>query len=802
MVNKKRSILISILIISILVISLGLIITVQEFAKSYNEKNVVETEQVLFDAQQNNLGGLSGLSLLDNGREDDDNFESSFLSSSGGSRGGGSSSSSSSSSSSDTDLSSQDSDSGESDNLDNPSEDSTTDSNNEETDPVNDENEDSETENNPSDNFDSVDNENDLSNNPKSSDDKKSMIDDENEDFIDVIVMLKDDGIFKDDRRMLGITKSALPEIELEVKRKQASVLSKLDSIEFHLKHKYNTISGFAGKITKEGLDKLKQDPNVEAIYEDELLYTTLIESVPLINADDVHNLGITGEGSVVCVVDTGIDYTHPALGGCLGSGCKVLDGYDFYNNDDNPMDEDGHGTHVAGIVAANRGTTSDITDTVGSWTYTFLGEDRGRGNNWYANESVTINEIEMYLGISSSTTLYWFVYENPTANGNFMKIFETSTTSGTGQKFYSSGDISIELEAGKYYLMGAWWGSTSVIYGRGNEIVPFNVSFGKLQTGIPSSPTASTPPDTWNFIYSGYSPDYGPYYSRITTNKTSTITQLRGVAPDAELVALKVCGPIGCWGSDMIAGVDWCNSKSSTYNIVATTMSIGDSGEYDSATCPTWMDSAINTAHNLGIAVTVASGNDYYSNGISYPACSPNAISVGSTTKADDISGFTNTGILLDLLAPGSSIYSTIIGGGYATHSGTSMAAPHVAGAIALAKEYAPLALPDQIEEVLKRSGIPITDHSGLIFPRIDLLAAWNYDECSSNSDCGTDGYTGDLFCQNGDVWQDYTTYTCELDVYCLDSTAPKLIEECEHGCTEGRCKIEICNFGKCYYY
>jgi len=89
---EKRSILISILIIFILVISLGLIITVQEFAKSYNEKNVVETEQVLLDSQQNNLGGLSGLSSLDNGREDDDNdiFESLSLSSSGGGGGGGS----------------------------------------------------------------------------------------------------------------------------------------------------------------------------------------------------------------------------------------------------------------------------------------------------------------------------------------------------------------------------------------------------------------------------------------------------------------------------------------------------------------------------------------------------------------------------------------------------------------------------------------------------------------------------------------------------------------------------------------
>lgn len=54
-----------------------------------------------------------------------------------------------------------------------------------------------------------------------------------------------------------------------------------------------------------------------------------------------------------VAIIDTGIDYTHPALGGCFGEGCKVVAGYNFVNEDDDPMDDDGHGTHVAGIVGA-----------------------------------------------------------------------------------------------------------------------------------------------------------------------------------------------------------------------------------------------------------------------------------------------------------------------------------------------------------------------------------------------------------------------------------------------------------------
>ncbi|KAG6314255.1 hypothetical protein E4U44_002015 [Claviceps purpurea] len=78
---------------------------------------------------------------------------------------------------------------------------------------------------------------------------------------------------------------------------------------------------------------------------------------------DKLRAKGITGKGLKVAVIDTGIDYLHPALGGCYGKGCLVSFGHDFvgdaYNGtntpvpDEDPMDCVGHGTHVAGIVAA-----------------------------------------------------------------------------------------------------------------------------------------------------------------------------------------------------------------------------------------------------------------------------------------------------------------------------------------------------------------------------------------------------------------------------------------------------------------
>lgn len=88
-------------------------------------------------------------------------------------------------------------------------------------------------------------------------------------------------------------------------------------------------------------------------------------EYVPhvMTQVDKLHADGITGQGLKIGIVDTGIDYTHPALGGCFGPGCLVVSGYDFAGDDQlspvplpdaDPMDDcNGHGTHVAGIIAA-----------------------------------------------------------------------------------------------------------------------------------------------------------------------------------------------------------------------------------------------------------------------------------------------------------------------------------------------------------------------------------------------------------------------------------------------------------------
>ncbi len=126
-------------------------------------------------------------------------------------------------------------------------------------------------------------------------------------------------------------------------------------------------LNGLALNITTEQVERLKNLAEIKSIHPNYQVQTTLADSVPLIRASKVWLLDssgnsctanpsacITGQNVKIGIIDTGIDYTHPDLGGCFGPSCKVVDGYDFFNDDPDPMDDHGHGTHVAAIAASN----------------------------------------------------------------------------------------------------------------------------------------------------------------------------------------------------------------------------------------------------------------------------------------------------------------------------------------------------------------------------------------------------------------------------------------------------------------
>lgn len=197
------------------------------------------------------------------------------------------------------------------------------------------------------------------------------------------------------------------------------------------------------------------------------------------------------------------------------------------------------------------------------------------------------------------------------------------------------------------------------------------------------------------------------------------------GVAPEAEIIAVQVfsrfdgstCGEYGLespciltFSSDQIAGLEWVFEQHESYDIAAANMSLGG-GEFSNACDGDSRKPMIDTLRSVGIATVVSAGNSGYREALGAPACISSAVSVGSTTKSDEISSFSNAASFLSLLAPGSSIYASVPGDGYASFSGTSMAAPHVTGAWAVLKSKSPALSVDTLLAALWSTGESLDD-------------------------------------------------------------------------------------------
>jgi subtilisin family serine protease len=232
---------------------------------------------------------------------------------------------------------------------------------------------------------------------------------------------------------------------------------------------------------------------------------------------------------------------------------------------------------------------------------------------------------------------------------------------------------------------------------------------------------------------------DHGTHVAGIAAGRSANLT---GIARDANLISIQVftrfdtsadCGSqVPCllsYASDEILALERIFSLRETYNIAAVNMSLGGGRYFSQSRCDAEnasLKAAIDQLRSVGIATVASTGNEGYFDSISAPACISSAISVGATTKSDNISSFTNAAPFMSLLAPGSSITSSVPGGGFDVKNGTSMAAPHVAGAWALLKERRPSASVAQVLTALRSTGVPRIDSlTNIAYPRIRIDAA-----------------------------------------------------------------------------
>jgi subtilisin family serine protease len=263
-----------------------------------------------------------------------------------------------------------------------------------------------------------------------------------------------------------------------------------------------------------------------------------------------------------------------------------------------------------------------------------------------------------------------------------------------------------------------------------------------------------------WNFVNNSTDPmddnGHGTHVAGIIGSSNGSYS---GVAPNVNLIALKVLDSTGSGTyGNVQSALDWVVANQARYHIAAVNLSLGV-GNY-TVNPYTFLDSDFSTLKNDGVFVSVAAGNNFFTNnsavGLDYPAVDPLVVSVGAvydgnfgslawgsgardyTTGPDHIASFSQRGPALSIMAPGAMITSTYLHNTFQAMAGTSMASPVVAGASVLIHQALDTlhqtANEDTILGIMKSTGVSLVDgrlesdnvvHTGLTFKRLDLGAA-----------------------------------------------------------------------------
>lgn len=383
------------------------------------------------------------------------------------------------------------------------------------------------------------------------------------------------------------------------------SVSSSIEKKGIKIKRRLKRSGAIVLEINSNELDQLIKSGKFEEVQEDKMLFPTLDSSISHIGVDLVHNVGLTGSGQAVAVLDTGVDTDHS-----------------FF------------------------------------------------ANRLVAEACFSSNSI-----ISGASTIC--------PNG-----LETQVGQGASEECSNLG------------VSGCDHGTHVAGIAIGNSYTEKGVAINSNLVAV-------------------------QVFSQLPADHEECIESNRGLFPC--LVA---------YGSDIEAALEWVLENAENHNISSVNMSLGG-GKYTQNCDDTDISRIINDLKDAGIATVIASGNDSSSSFVNYPGCVSSAITVGNIVDTPEInSGInfpsdsiwltSNSSAMVDILAPGRNIRSSVSGGGFSVKTGTSMAAPHVAGAFAIMKAINPNASVNDIEISLKTNAVSILDsRNNLTFPRLDMHAS-----------------------------------------------------------------------------
>lgn len=432
-----------------------------------------------------------------------------------------------------------------------------------------------------------------------------------------------------------------------------------------------------------------------------------LEKSVPLIGADLPRMEGFDGSGIKIAIIDTGIDYNHPDLFG-FGPNGKVIGGYDFVENDNEPIDTNGHGTEVAGIIAAD-GNLKGVAPKAKLLAYRVSATGESVSSEFIINaihraikEKVDI--INISLGVNRTNGELDRAVSEAVKDG--IVVVTAAGNSGPGIHTIGSpaGSINVITVGASYNNITASIVSTLEIGKKQYEVIPMRGT----------SPLSE--PIIGNVIFGGY----GRTDDLINVNaKNSILLVERGSDVKDEKMFFSE-KEYNAAQSGAKAIIVYNNEPGIFFGELVHP-------DVDANYKPTIP--ALSMSRDDGLALKASLQNETTAN-------------LHVFYHPDFVTPFSSRGpvspfyIKPDIVAPGVFVNSTSVGNRYNLTSGTSFAAPHVAGAAAILLQKNPNLEPSEISSLLSTTTDPVSNPYGNIFPveiagsgRINLTRAFSAD-------------------------------------------------------------------------
>ncbi|MBK8985625.1 MAG: S8 family serine peptidase [Chloroflexi bacterium] len=537
---------------------------------------------------------------------------------------------------------------------------------------------------------------------------------------------------------------TALQSYEQSLKSAQTAVAPQIESLGATIISNYTAVyNGIQVLTPLNKLNELRALPGVKAIHRAPTHEPTLSASVPLIGAPDVwEDLGYAGEGITIAIIDTGIDYTHAVFGGSGDPAdfasndpdfiesfsfptAKVIGGYDFagttYNADDtspsyqpipnpdpDPLDEGGHGTHVASIAAGN--AAGDVSDGVAPAAKLVALKVFGASGStslvidaleWATHNYMLFGwpqVINMSLGSNFGTDNVDDPSVAGTENAVAAGIVVVASAGNAGNNSYITGSPATADKAISVAASTSGFVTGPAINISGTTYI--------TQTNIIYTP-ASFDNDTGHYITTTAAPL--AYVGNLAGATNNQLCSTAGIAPDALDGQIALIQRGTCAFSDKV-------NNAASLGAVGTIIYNNTAGAFGGIGVPVLIPAAFIQMQD-GMNLVPADGEIVVVNGKEDVVTVPDPY-----TPADFIASFSSRGprgydsaLKPEITAPGVGIFAADMGsgGGGTSLSGTSMAAPHVAGVAALMVQANPDWTPEQIKAAMMNTAVPLADNT-----------------------------------------------------------------------------------------